>query len=254
MSAGSAPPCAGRSKAIAGPVGVMSFNPEVGRWFARHAPRIVARARRHRGRQEGRRRADRAAPRLVARAGRISSPTTFATCPRASPRRSAGAGLPVLTWTVRSDGRPRPGRGSCRPDHLRGDRHERRATRSSPGSATGVAELRRRRTGTAAPAPAIRSSATPSSRRSRNSGSAAGATGWQPVPIAIDGAGRPARRGHARLCEEPQPGRICLRSQLGGRLGAGRRRLLSQAADRGAVHAGAGPAAARRATRRSPRR
>ena len=49
----------------------------------------------------------------------------------------------------------------------------------------------------------------------------------------------------AGLCEEPQPGRICVRPWLGRRLGAGRRRLLSQAADRGAVHAGAGPAAAR---------
>ena len=55
---------------------------------------------------------------------------------------------------------------------------------------------------------------------------------------------RAARRG-ALLCQVAQPGRICLRSWLGGCAGARRRQLLSEAADLGPVHAGDGAAAAR---------
>ena len=47
--------------------------------------------------------------------------------------------------------------------------------------------------------------------------------------------GRAARRA-AGLCQGAQPGRICVRSRLGRRVGAGRGRLLSQAADQRAVH------------------
>ena len=53
------------------------------------------------------------------------------------------------------------------------------------------------------------------------------------------------RRRRARLSQDPQPGRICVRPWLGRGVGAGRRAILSQAPDRGAVHAGAGAAAAR---------
>ena len=88
-----------------------------------------------------------------------------------------------------------------------------------------------------APAPAIRSSATPSSPRSKNRAASARATGWQPLPIVVDGAdGTPAAIAPG-LCQEPQPGRICLRPWLGRCVGARGRALLSQAADRRAVHA-----------------
>ena len=54
-----------------------------------------------------------------------------------------------------------------------------------------------------------------------------------------------SRRRRARLSQEPQPGRICVRPRLGRGVGARRRAILSQAPGRGAVHAGAGTAAAR---------
>ena len=52
--------------------------------------------------------------------------------------------------------------------------------------------------------------------------------------------GRRRRLGRSRagLSQEPQPGRICVRSRLGRRLRARRRAILSQAPDRGAVHSG----------------
>ena len=56
------------------------------------------------------------------------------------------------------------------------------------------------------------------------------------------------------LSQEPQPGRICVRPRLGRRVGARRRALLSQAAGRGAVHAGARAAAARRQPAAAARR
>ena len=66
---------------------------------------------------------------------------------------------------------------------------------------------------------------------------------------------RPRDRGDAALRQEPQPGRVHLRPQLGACLGARRRRLLPQAAGGGAVHAGDRPALPdpRRASRRGPR-
>ena len=59
------------------------------------------------------------------------------------------------------------------------------------------------------------------------------------------GRGRASRGGGARLSEDPQPGRICVRPRLGRGVAARRRRILPKAAGRGAVHARAGTAAAR---------
>ncbi len=85
-----------------GPVGVMSFNPEVGRWFARHAPRVArglvvteAGRRKIKGRAERHLSVWRARPDFLAYDIR-DLPSRFAAAQR---RR----GLPVLTWTVRSD-------------------------------------------------------------------------------------------------------------------------------------------------------
>ena len=58
------------------------------------------------------------------------------------------------------------------------------------------------------------------------SGSATAQTGWQPVPIAIDGPDGAPGRGDAGLCQEPQPGRICVRPCLGRRLRARGRRII----------------------------
>ena len=84
-----------------GPVGVMSFNPEVGRWFATHAPRVVRglvvseRGKRGaRGPIERNLALWRARPDFLAYDVR-DLPSRFAA-------RARGRGLPVLTWTVRS--------------------------------------------------------------------------------------------------------------------------------------------------------
>jgi glycerophosphoryl diester phosphodiesterase len=84
-----------------GPVGVMSFNPEVGRWFARQAPRVVrglvvteSGKKRLRGRIERHLALWRAKPDFLAYDVR-DLPSRFAAAQR---RR----GLPILTWTVRS--------------------------------------------------------------------------------------------------------------------------------------------------------
>jgi glycerophosphoryl diester phosphodiesterase len=84
-----------------GPVGVMSFNPEVGRWFARHAPRIARGLvvteegkGRVRGTLERHYALWRARPDFLAYDVR-DLPSRFAAAQR---RR----GLPVLTWTVRT--------------------------------------------------------------------------------------------------------------------------------------------------------
>lgn len=85
-----------------GPVGVMSFNPEVGRWFARHAPRVVRGLvvteegkRGVKGRLERRLALWRARPDFLAYDIR-DLPSRFAA-------RARARGLPVLTWTVRSE-------------------------------------------------------------------------------------------------------------------------------------------------------
>ena len=60
--------------------------------------------------------------------GRISSPTTFAICPRASPTRSARAGHARADLDGAHAGGPGAGGRACQPDHLRATpRDERRA-------------------------------------------------------------------------------------------------------------------------------
>ena len=86
-----------------------------------------------------------------------------------------------------------------------------------------------------------------------DSGSVGPGTGWTPAPILIEDDAAPRRR-RARLSQDPQPGRICVRPRLGRRVGARGRAILSEAAGRGAVHAGAGPAAARRPAAAAARR
>lgn len=85
-----------------GPVGVMSFNPEVVRWFARHAPRLIRGLvvtekgeRGLRAKIERHLALWRAKPNFLAYDIR-DLPSRFAAAQR---RR----GLPVLTWTVRGD-------------------------------------------------------------------------------------------------------------------------------------------------------
>lgn len=89
-----------------GPVAVMSFNPDVGRWFGEHAARIV------RGvvitEQGGTALPDRGRQALARRLGLWrAKPDFLAYDVRDFPSRFAAAqrrrGLPVLTWTVRSD-------------------------------------------------------------------------------------------------------------------------------------------------------
>ncbi|HEX8443148.1 MAG TPA: glycerophosphodiester phosphodiesterase family protein [Allosphingosinicella sp.] len=83
-----------------GPVGVMSFNPEVGRWFARHAPRITSglvvteAGKRRRGGLRRRLALWRARPDFLAYDIR-DLPSPFAS-------RARARGLPVFTWTCRS--------------------------------------------------------------------------------------------------------------------------------------------------------
>ena len=80
-------------------VAVMSFNPEVSRWFARHAPRrvrglvVTEAGRRWRGRFERRLALWRARPDFLAYDVR-ALPSTFAAAQRAR-------GLPLLAWTCR---------------------------------------------------------------------------------------------------------------------------------------------------------
>ncbi len=85
-----------------GPAAVMSFNPDVGRWFAQHAPRIVRGLvvteedrRGLRGRLERHLALWRAKPDFLAYDVR-DLPSRFAAAAR-------GRGLPVLTWTVRDE-------------------------------------------------------------------------------------------------------------------------------------------------------
>ena len=76
------------------------------------------------------------------------------------------------------------------------------------------------------------------------SGCAVRKTGWQGHHLRLEDAERHAARRGALLCEVAQPGRICLRPRLGRRLRARRRKLLSEAAGVGAVHAGDRPSPA----------
>lgn len=84
-----------------GPVAVMSFNPEIGRWFARNAPDVLRglvvteAGKRWRGRVTRHLALWRSKPDLLAYDIR-DLPSRFAAAQRAK-------GLPVLTWTCRSD-------------------------------------------------------------------------------------------------------------------------------------------------------
>jgi glycerophosphoryl diester phosphodiesterase len=96
--------CLSVMKALAGyrgPVGVMSFNPEVGRWFSAHAPRVTrglvvseSSARGPRGALQRRLALWRARPDFLAYDVR-DLPSRFAA-------RARRRGIPVLAWTVRS--------------------------------------------------------------------------------------------------------------------------------------------------------
>jgi glycerophosphoryl diester phosphodiesterase len=100
-----APLCSAVARALEGydgPVGVMSFNPEVGAWFARRVPRVVRglvvteqRKRGLRGRIERRLFLWRAGADFLAYDVR-DLPSRFA-------QRARARGLPVYTWTVRGD-------------------------------------------------------------------------------------------------------------------------------------------------------
>ena len=77
-----------------------------------------------------------------------------------------------------------------------------------------------------------------------DAGSVGGRTGWTPRHLVLRPAPDEIAGCAPGLPQDAQPGRICVRPQLGRRLRARRRRLLSQAADRRAVHARARPPAA----------
>lgn len=87
--------------AYPGPVGIMSFNPEVGAWFARHAPaRLRGLVVTESGKRGWRGRLERALSFWRAGADFLACdvrdlPSAFAAARRA-------AGVPVFTWTVRS--------------------------------------------------------------------------------------------------------------------------------------------------------
>ena len=85
-----------------GPVGVMSFNPEVGRWLSRHAPRITRGLvvtqqgkRRVRGGVERRLGLWRAKPDFLA--------YDIRDLPTRTSARARRRGMPVLTWTCRGE-------------------------------------------------------------------------------------------------------------------------------------------------------
>jgi glycerophosphoryl diester phosphodiesterase len=97
--------CAAVAEALAGyegPVGVMSFNPQVGAWFARHSPQVLrglvvteSGSRGLKGRIGRRLALWRAKADFLAYDVR-DLPSRFAAAARAR-------GLPVYTWTVRSE-------------------------------------------------------------------------------------------------------------------------------------------------------
>jgi glycerophosphoryl diester phosphodiesterase len=85
-----------------GPVGIMSFNPEVARWFAEHAPRRL------RGlvvTEQGKRRLRGRVERLLAvwRAKPDFLAYDIRSLPSRSVRRRRKRGMAVFTWTVRSE-------------------------------------------------------------------------------------------------------------------------------------------------------
>ncbi len=108
MLAETAPLCLGVRRVLEGyrgPVAVMSFNPEVSRWFFRHAPKIVrglvmtehreSRIRAIRDAITRRLAVTRARPDFLAYDVRL--------LPSALPAALRAGGLPVLSWTVRGE-------------------------------------------------------------------------------------------------------------------------------------------------------
>lgn len=100
-----APLCKAVARALdgyGGPVGVMSFNPEVGAWFARHVPPVLrGLVVTEHGKSGLRGRIERRLFLWRARADFLAYdvrdlPSRFA-------ERARARGLPVYTWTVRSD-------------------------------------------------------------------------------------------------------------------------------------------------------
>jgi glycerophosphoryl diester phosphodiesterase len=93
---------AGALAGYEGPVGAMSFNPEVGAWFARHAPNVLrGLVVTEQGKKGLRGRIERRLFLWRARADFLAYdvrdlPSTFAS-------RARARGLPVYTWTVRTE-------------------------------------------------------------------------------------------------------------------------------------------------------
>ncbi|WP_454886004.1 glycerophosphodiester phosphodiesterase family protein [Sphingomonas oryzagri] len=88
-----------------GPVAVMGFNPEVSRWFLNHAPKMVRGLvmTEHRG-SRGRALRDAIVRRLAVRRARPDFLAYDARLlPSALPAALRAKGLPVLSWTVRSE-------------------------------------------------------------------------------------------------------------------------------------------------------
>ena len=80
------------------------------------------------------------------------------------------------------------------------------------------------------------------SRARRHRAASATGTGWHPLPILVERDGAHDRR-RARLSQERTARANMCSTMAGPTRGSARAGLLSQAADRGAVHAGAGPRA-----------
>jgi glycerophosphoryl diester phosphodiesterase len=85
-----------------GPVGVMSFNPEVPRWFAAHAPRVLrGLVVTENGKRGLRGRVERAF--AFWRSGAQFLAYDIRDLPSRFARKRRKKGVPVFTWTVRSD-------------------------------------------------------------------------------------------------------------------------------------------------------
>ncbi|MFL6863371.1 MAG: glycerophosphodiester phosphodiesterase family protein [Allosphingosinicella sp.] len=100
-----APLCEAVARALegyGGPVGVMSFNPEVGRWFARHAPgRLRGLVVSEHGKKGLRGRVERPLALWRSRADFLAYDIRDLPSPFASAARARS--LEVFTWTVRSE-------------------------------------------------------------------------------------------------------------------------------------------------------
>lgn len=110
--------CAAVARALdgyGGPFGVMSFNPEVGAWFARHAPHMLrGLVVTESGRRGLRGRIERPLALWRSRADFLAYDIRDLPSPFAGSAR--GQGLPVYTWTVRSEADR--GRASAHADQI----------------------------------------------------------------------------------------------------------------------------------------